>query len=800
MAGVRLSSLVRRMRADVPATEASSDADLLARFVKSRDDAAFELLVWRHGAMVLSACRRVLRNDADAEDAFQAVFLVLARRAASVSRGAALPAWLHRVAVRVSTRLARSVRPTAPLEIERAANAAPDPLAADELAVLDAEIDRLPERQRRAVVLCYLEGLTAADAGVRLGCPTGTVESRLASARKRLRAALTRRGVTLPAALAGSALAPEAAARTARDAVAFVSGGVVGVASESSVRLAREVLAMWQARTWGAAAVLATAVLVATAAGLAWADPPVPPPAPEPLAALDEPPRPRSEEERPGATKPDPKGEAWGPARNLGKPDGLVYAVSPDGNEIVVRPNGKAVTLLDLRTGKVSRVGGEFGSHMGSISYSPDGQLVACAEWTKGATLRDAKTWEVVQTITPGSTFPVSTAAFTPDGKQVALYCYRSASWGQKLPPNTPLKHYDVHICLWDISRKKEIEFPAEERVAPPTTHFHEGTFVHRPFLFSREDVRDANGNVSARRLRVIDMAANVSSARLPLDAADLGLFDITPDGKLVLVLKAGEDPRLLDLSTGKSGRVFGGHKRLVTAAALSADGKRVVTASGRRVDGHTATWLKGGWPPDAGPTELRIHDAASGEVIAGFASESLFDFHHVGFSPDGKFVWAQTAEYELLLWGKFSGPPPEVTVQWPVDPKPGPNPYELLLRPGVLDRKTPDALDKLIASLPKSGKTIEQQVDAMFLAFLGRLPTEDEAKKVVTLLKKGTHLEWLALAESLARMPEFREHAEALGKRAGLDLNPRRLENHFGLGPYLPDEDVAPPPRPKKP
>src|SRR2546429_411565 len=100
MAGVWLSALVRRMRRELP-PEGNSDADLLARFARARDASAFELLVWRHGALVLSACRRLLNNDADAEDAFQAVFLVLARKARGITRGAALPAWLHRTAVRI---------------------------------------------------------------------------------------------------------------------------------------------------------------------------------------------------------------------------------------------------------------------------------------------------------------------------------------------------------------------------------------------------------------------------------------------------------------------------------------------------------------------------------------------------------------------------------------------------------------------------------------------------------------------------------------------------------------------------
>src|SRR5204863_1528190 len=96
--GVRLATLVRRMRREAPAGDA--DADLLARFARTGDASAFELLVWRHGAMVLSACRRVLAHAEDAEDAFQAVFLVLARKAGGIGRGTALPAWPQRRAVR----------------------------------------------------------------------------------------------------------------------------------------------------------------------------------------------------------------------------------------------------------------------------------------------------------------------------------------------------------------------------------------------------------------------------------------------------------------------------------------------------------------------------------------------------------------------------------------------------------------------------------------------------------------------------------------------------------------------------
>src|SRR4051794_1608667 len=154
-----------------------SDAQLLERLVTRRDEAAFELLLWRHGAMVLGVCRRVLHNPHDAEDAFQATFLVLAKKAASVARGEAIGAWLARVAYRVAlraraqvTRHARCDR-LAPEDL--AAPAAPE---ADDLRrVLDEEIDRLPARQRAVVVLCCLEGKTGEQAARELGCRPGTV-------------------------------------------------------------------------------------------------------------------------------------------------------------------------------------------------------------------------------------------------------------------------------------------------------------------------------------------------------------------------------------------------------------------------------------------------------------------------------------------------------------------------------------------------------------------------------------------------------------------------------------------------
>jgi RNA polymerase sigma factor (sigma-70 family) len=191
-----------------------TDAQLLEDFVNRRDEAAFEVLVWRHGIMVLTLCQRVLRNSHEAEDAFQATFLVLARKAASIGKREAVGSWLYKVAYRVALNLrARAVPCDARQEL---VEDLPAPERGEELLwrdlrpVLDQEIDRLPEKYRLPFVLCYLEGQTNEEAARQLGCPKGTILSRLARGRERLRSRLTQRGLALSAAGLVTVLSQEA--------------------------------------------------------------------------------------------------------------------------------------------------------------------------------------------------------------------------------------------------------------------------------------------------------------------------------------------------------------------------------------------------------------------------------------------------------------------------------------------------------------------------------------------------------------------------------------------------------------
>ena len=170
---------------------ALTDADLLTAYVERRDGAAFEALVHRHGAMVWGVCRRVLAGHQDAEDAFQAVFLVLARKAASVAPRELLPNWLHAVAQSTALQARRTQARRVAHEkrfAERPTAGPADRSPFDDLRpLLDRELGRLPDRYRVAVVLCDLEGLTRSEAARRLGWPEGTVAGRLARARAMLK-------------------------------------------------------------------------------------------------------------------------------------------------------------------------------------------------------------------------------------------------------------------------------------------------------------------------------------------------------------------------------------------------------------------------------------------------------------------------------------------------------------------------------------------------------------------------------------------------------------------------------------
>src|SRR5437868_3907052 len=233
MATSQTSEVLQHLRGAVLLRDGAglTDGQLLEDYISRRDEAALAALVHRHGPMVWGVCRRVLRNHHDAEDAFQATFLVLVRKAVSIASRELVANWLYGVAHQTALK----ARATAAKKNarERQVTEMPEPAVADQdlwsdlQLLLDEELGRLPYKYRVVIVLCDLEGKTRKEAARQLGCPEGTVAGQLARARALLSKRLTQRGVTL----SGGALAAVLAQRA-------VSAGVPNSVVDSTIKAA----------------------------------------------------------------------------------------------------------------------------------------------------------------------------------------------------------------------------------------------------------------------------------------------------------------------------------------------------------------------------------------------------------------------------------------------------------------------------------------------------------------------------------------------------------------------------------
>ena len=346
-----------------------SEWQLLESYATQRDERAFEELVARHGPMVLGVCRRVLHNDQAAEDAFQATFLVLIRKARALDHDKPLGNWLYTVAYRLALR----IRANEARRLEREAQAARRrphseryvTTTGDQAVVLDEELQRLPARHRVPLVLCYLEGKTNEQAAEVLGCPRGSMSARLAQAREHLRTCLARRGYAVPAAGIATLLASAGAeagvpirllSDTVRTAQWFSSeeAGIAGIVSTRAVALAKGTIgAMFAYRLKIACAALVAAATLATGATMllqaaSQASPPV--------QAVEHLPEARpAHADIPGERLPGGVIARMG-STHLRHGDVVWFAAyMPDGHALVTAGRDKTVRLWDLATGKEIR-------------------------------------------------------------------------------------------------------------------------------------------------------------------------------------------------------------------------------------------------------------------------------------------------------------------------------------------------------------------------------------------------------------------------------------------------------------
>jgi RNA polymerase sigma factor (sigma-70 family) len=574
-----------RYLAGAPARKEFTDDELLNQFLQHGDETAFAGLVQRHGPLVWGLCRRVLGQEQDAEDAFQATFVILARKAGAIRRQRSLASWLYEVAFRVALKARAKARQRQTREREAVAMAqsgsVPESAWRELQGIIDEEVNRLPAKYRRPLVLCCLQGKTQAQAARALGCPAGSMSRCLTQGRELLRRRLERRGLTVPAAFAGTLFLGQGAqaalrATLLRDTLqsvrAFLQTGAAGLSASvgTLVEGGLKTLAITKLK------VLLVLVLAGTisAAGIG----PDGSPTDSAPAGVEQ----REErqaapaETQAMAPHSDLQGDAL-PSRAIARlgsvrfRQGLTFRAvfSPDGKKIAT--TGAGLRLWDAATGKpLVHVAGRLQTT--ALAFSPDGKLVATqATVPHGeialckAALLDANTGKMVQDLSDAQ--PVA-FAFSADGKALAMAGFQAGI-------------DDGLLMIWDTATRKLLH-----RVALP------GMDV-RSLVFSPDGkilVGTSNrwGAPPDTRLHVWDAVTAKELTPFTGHEQPLNAVAFSPNGKLLA--SGGEDKtvRLWEPSSRKQIRVLTPRVAGVSAIAFSPDG--ATFASGHR-DGTIILW-----------------------------------------------------------------------------------------------------------------------------------------------------------------------------------------------------------------
>jgi RNA polymerase sigma factor (sigma-70 family) len=684
-----------------PGAEAVSDGRLIESFQRHRDETAFAELVRRHGPMVLGVCRNILHNVHDAEDAFQAAFLVLARKAGSIRRQEAVAGFLYRVASHIAGQAAARTarRPHCLAEVEKTDMKAGDPLL--DLTVrelrqaLYEELERLPEKHRVPLVLCYLEGRTQDEAARELGCPKGALRGRLIRGREKLRARLARRGLAPSAELVAFGLTPTAAISqallggTVKAALHFGHTAAAGVSAPAAALAEGALRVLFGVRLKAGIGLLLAGLFAATGALAYQGFGPATGSDREPVAAES------------GGARLDAFGDPL-PAEAISRLGTVRFrhagavgflSFTPDGKVLVSQgPDG--ARTWEVATGKQLHLlakGMTGGLAWDSASLSADGKLLASPS-IDGVRLWQVGTGQLLGTFGEPKCLQ---ASLSPDGKSLVLL-----SWGAR--PVIELWEVGTGRKLWTI----DVEHPMEWRlrfIADGKT-----VIMLRSASVIGIGLRGGDSNI-----RFLDAATGRKQREIDLSSESPGSFALSPDGarlavvcsawgklgsacrirmwetasgKELLPLKAptaeaGREPYFLalafgadgkslfaagsedailvwDVATGKPQRRFGTGIRDARALAVSADGKAVAV-------GHSSGWI-------------RVIDSTTGVDLAPAMARRPYpgrtapdvdvsgqedwpwltirsSAHRSAISLDGRTV-VTTARNHFILWDSASG------------------------------------------------------------------------------------------------------------------------------------------------
>jgi RNA polymerase sigma factor (sigma-70 family) len=615
MPGNQSSPIARYMAKLVEEHEYSkmTDRELLRRFTKRREEAAFLALLKRHGTLIQRICRRMLPNAHDADDVFQATFLVLLKKVSALRWRDCISGWLHEVAYRLAVKTkSADVRRTLKESRATIADAAGDPLNAltvqEAQTLLHQELNRLPDRLRSPLVLCYLESQTQEEAARQLGWSVRTVKRRFQRGREILHQRLTRRGLTLAAALTtGLATTAPASASLIRTtltaAVSFTSGKAGTIAAPVAVLVQSALGSMFLTKV----KVMATLAMCLAATGLVFT------------------------QVFPNAWQKAWPGSRGADASETAKKDFKVAQIGANKKEsrpsIIDDPNnengkkaGVDVYGDPLPPGAVARLGTvrfRYPMPLTACAVSPDGRIIAGGN-SYGFQLWDAETGRRLHNL-PDLLGEVAALAFSPDGKVLATYIY----------------YYDK-LRFHDVATGKMVKEYDQNKIGEKGKSY---TSHYLGYLPDGKHLLLKNGSESS--VHLLD-AASGEEVRTFLSKGNI-LYAVasSPDGKMLAVVEESGNVLVKEIATGKEVFSIANEQTKFLTVAFAPDSKTLATedfnGNARLCEASTGKLL-------------RILDARLEKMSARDPQT-----WSLNFSPDGKNL-ASSLSTSTVIWETTTG------------------------------------------------------------------------------------------------------------------------------------------------